>query len=129
MTSAVPVIDVSKLTEDELTIYNILFAQVEAKLAAKTGKKKTVVKNTLKPYTIRVVNFCKTCGSSKTTFYDMVPDKDNVGLVSVKVSVDEERSIYTDNNRQSSTCTECKEYLMSLTKEELVTRLLKALVN
>jgi len=123
-------IDLSLLTEEEAALFETLMGKLNFEKPKKkfAGKPYTFThKTTLKPYVLQIYYDCSTCGSVTSEIFEMVPAADGTGLVSRKSNNNGTPDRST--RRNCNLCSHCRAYLQSLEKEDLISRLITALVR
>ena len=111
----------SLLSEDEVVALEKLICKSSTKL---------VVKHSLQEHYMKVAYICKTCKSVDEIFYKMKKHPSCNSLISEPVStLDEECKLdITDIHKISvPVCRQCRSYLASLTKEEVIDKLMNQL--
>lgn len=122
--------DLSLLTEEEAALFETLMGKLDMQKPKRkmTPKPYTFTqRTTLKPYRLQVHYDCTTCGSKASTMFEMIPAVDGTGLVSRKCT----NGLPPDKSTQRSRnlCENCRGFLFTLEKEDLVSILITVLAK
>lgn len=118
-------VDLTRLSENEVEILTKILGKAAIEDMAR--ERRPAKKTTLKPYKLQIVSLCSTCGTLHTAYYNMVLTEKGDGLISQRT--DDPNNVDVAEERNRLMCENCKTYLMSLEKEELVDKYMKLLVR
>jgi hypothetical protein len=107
-------VDLTVLSPDEVLLLKNLLKK------SKIPSSKITPKNTLKAYKLQVIYQCRTCQQQTSTFYDMVENESKTGLTAVKTTDETMSPKDVINERSCMICPLCRQFLLTLTKEELI---------
>lgn len=114
-------LDMSLLSEEEQALLEALIGKPNPpKRRDKFSTKQELrPSNKLKPYNLKIVYVCKTCGAITEVVFKMQPPLDGTGLVSARTT---EVGIVIDSisRRSCASCGCCKEFLLGKSKEDLI---------
>lgn len=114
-------LDMSLLSDEEQALFEALIGKIEPPKRRTPFAPKEALRpsNKLKPYNLKITYTCTTCDSKEEIMFRMTPSVDGSGLVSSRTS---DPSVVADavNSRNCQSCKNCREYLRSKDKEELI---------